>query len=44
MHQFNYQSFEQPKVSLWEQLADYTLAALIAASLTMAALAFFDVL
>lgn len=43
MHQFNRHIFTS-KPSRWEILADYALALIIALSLTMAALAYFDVL
>ena len=43
MHQFNRHIFTT-KPSRWETLADYALALVIAFSLTMAALAYFDVL
>ena len=42
MKHFNRTIFTKP--SRWEVLADYALAIVIALSLTMAALAYFDVL
>lgn len=42
MHQFNRTIFT--KRSPWETLADYALAVLIGLCLTMAALAYFDIL
>lgn len=43
MHQFNRQIFAT-KPSRWEILLDYALGLAIAVSLTMAALAYFDIL
>lgn len=42
MHQFNRTIFTKP--SRWEILLDYALGLAIAVSLTMAALAYFDIL
>lgn len=42
MNQFNRTIFTKP--SRWEILADYALGLAIAVSLTMAALAYFDIL
>jgi len=36
--------FTDSRPSIWERIADYALAIIIAASLTMGALAYFDVL
>jgi hypothetical protein len=44
MHQFNRTIFTTPRPSIWERIADYALALIIAASLTMGLLCYFDVL
>jgi|VirMetMinimDraft_7_1064189.scaffolds.fasta_scaffold345337_1 hypothetical protein len=41
---YNRNIFTDSKPSRWETLADYTLSLAIALALTMAALAFFDIL
>ena len=44
MHQFNRHIFTTAKPSRLEVIADYTLGLVIAVCLTMAALAYFDIL
>lgn len=44
MNDFNRFIFTDNKPSKWEYLADYALAIILALSLTMGALAYFDVL